>query len=98
MRALLLEPCLRGGRCLSPVACGGWGYCRERNFGGGIPSDLDIGLRRVEGENCAKAAAFDELAEALATIADMPSPEQDDTLSARMREVAGSAIEDWVRT
>lgn len=19
-------------RCYSPVACGGWGYCRERNF------------------------------------------------------------------
>lgn len=24
------EPCL-DGQCRSPVACGGWGYCRERN-------------------------------------------------------------------
>ena len=23
--------CLKGG-CSSPVACGGFGYCRERNF------------------------------------------------------------------
>lgn len=31
-RAALLapEPCL-GEQCRSPVACGGWGYCRERN-------------------------------------------------------------------
>ncbi len=25
------EPCMKG-RCRSPVACGGWGYCRERNI------------------------------------------------------------------
>ena len=24
------EPCLKS-RCYSPVACDGWGYCRERN-------------------------------------------------------------------
>lgn len=25
------EPCLKG-RCYSPTACSGFGYCRERNF------------------------------------------------------------------
>lgn len=25
------EPCLKG-RCYSPTACNGWGYCRERNM------------------------------------------------------------------
>ena len=25
------ELCLKG-RCFSPIACGGWGYCRERNM------------------------------------------------------------------
>ena len=24
------EPCING-RCFSPMACNGWGYCRERN-------------------------------------------------------------------
>ncbi len=28
------ELCLKA-RCYSPVACGGWGYCRERN----LPTD-----------------------------------------------------------
>lgn len=34
------EPCL-GGRCYSPLACGGFGYCRNRNrdFPDGAPSD-----------------------------------------------------------
>lgn len=27
-----IEPCL-SGRCYSPIACGGWGYCRQRNDG-----------------------------------------------------------------
>ena len=32
------EPCLDlvDGRCSSPVACFGWGYCRDRNFGPGV--------------------------------------------------------------
>lgn len=25
------EPCI-GGRCFSPIACNGFGYCRERNI------------------------------------------------------------------
>ena len=33
------EPCLSAadfapGVCRSPIACGGWGYCRERNRDG----------------------------------------------------------------
>lgn len=27
------KPCL-SGRCYSPLACSGFGYCRERNFAG----------------------------------------------------------------
>lgn len=30
------EPCL-SGRCYSPVACNGFGYCRERNFARHVP-------------------------------------------------------------
>lgn len=26
------EPCVEG-RCYSPLACNGWGYCRKRNEG-----------------------------------------------------------------
>jgi hypothetical protein len=32
------EPCLKD-RCYSPLACYGWGYCRERNFDRGLPAD-----------------------------------------------------------
>lgn len=40
------EPCLKD-RCRSPVACGGWGYCRERNFiDDGAPTDEQIKERR----------------------------------------------------
>jgi hypothetical protein len=35
----LPEPCLANGGCRSPVACGGWSYCRERNFDSGTPSE-----------------------------------------------------------
>jgi hypothetical protein len=28
------EPCLKG-RCWSPMACNGWGYCRDRNLADG---------------------------------------------------------------
>lgn len=35
------EPCL-SGRCRSPLACHGWGYCRERNAG------RDAGRRALE--------------------------------------------------
>ena len=36
------EPCT-AGRCWSPMACNGWGYCRERNadYPGG-PTAEDI--------------------------------------------------------
>lgn len=35
------EPCLNAyGRCFSPIACTGWGYCRERNLTrGGTPDE-----------------------------------------------------------
>jgi len=37
------EPCTKG-RCWSPTACNGWGYCRERNaaYPGGRPSEETI--------------------------------------------------------
>jgi hypothetical protein len=47
------EPCLKD-RCRSPIACEGWGYCRERNSpldpmdeAGGRPQSL-INERRAE--------------------------------------------------
>ena len=43
----LPEPCL-GERCYSPVACGGFGYCRTRNDGDcGAPGDATIAARRA---------------------------------------------------
>ena len=36
------EPCLSShatGRCYSPMACGAFGYCRDRNIKLGLPSD-----------------------------------------------------------
>lgn len=35
------EPCLKG-RCRSPVACNGFGYCRERNMGESRPYDAAL--------------------------------------------------------
>lgn len=51
------EPCLTG-RCWSPVACNGWGYCRERNAGiPGIPSPETVDWFRAEAsERSAKEA------------------------------------------
>jgi len=31
------EPCI-SGRCYSPIACGGFGYCRDRNRDG-LPTE-----------------------------------------------------------
>lgn len=41
------EPCIRG-RCWSPTACNGWGYCRERNlkYPGGRPPEATIAALR----------------------------------------------------
>lgn len=40
------EPCLSGS-CRSPVACGGWGYCLERNKDDrGAPTPQQIDERR----------------------------------------------------
>lgn len=35
-------------RCRSPIACGGFGYCRERNFDGHGMSESEIQRRRRE--------------------------------------------------
>lgn len=40
------EPCLKG-RCWSPTACGGWGYCRERNMEDrAAPTDAQVAERQ----------------------------------------------------
>jgi hypothetical protein len=46
-RALPLpEPCL-AAPCRSPIACGGWGYCRERNVkDSAAPTEAQIQSRR----------------------------------------------------
>lgn len=42
------EPCLSGGRCWSPIACHGWGYCRERNKADlGAPTERQVAERRA---------------------------------------------------
>lgn len=33
------EPCI-GKRCYSPMACGGFGYCRNRNLDGVLPEPI----------------------------------------------------------
>jgi hypothetical protein len=36
------EPCITSfatGRCYSPVACSGFGYCRDRNLKYGLPTE-----------------------------------------------------------
>jgi hypothetical protein len=40
------EPC-KSGRCRSPVACNGFGYCRERNANG-LPAAETIAAWREE--------------------------------------------------
>jgi hypothetical protein len=41
------EPCItsfKTGRCYSPLACSGFGYCRDRNlkYGYGAPTDAQV--------------------------------------------------------
>lgn len=47
------EPCTKG-RCYSPTACNGWGYCRERNEGR-LPTEAEQReLRDLAAERRAK--------------------------------------------
>lgn len=39
------------GRCLSPIACSVWGYCRERNFDGRPPVTKQESERRLHESN-----------------------------------------------
>lgn len=41
-------------RCYSPVACGAFGYCRERNFDfpGGAPINQETIKKWQEEDNC----------------------------------------------
>ncbi len=39
------EPCVEG-RCYSPTACNGWGYCRKRNEGI-APTDYEVQTYRL---------------------------------------------------
>lgn len=41
--------CLKG-YCRSPMACGSFGYCRERNFDGYPMSQSEVNRRRAEQE------------------------------------------------
>lgn len=34
------EVCIKR-QCRSPLACSGWGYCRELNFNGGTMTDVE---------------------------------------------------------
>jgi hypothetical protein len=38
------------GACRSPVACGAFGYCRERNFDGYPVDERGIARRRAESD------------------------------------------------
>lgn len=46
------EPCRWGlatnGRCHSPIACAGFGYCRDRNIIDGVPDEETAAQWRVE--------------------------------------------------
>lgn len=55
------EPCL-GGTCYSPVACNGFGYCRDRNLlHGGIPDAATAEIWRTDAAECCQAAARGEI-------------------------------------
>lgn len=42
------EPCL-SGRCYSPLACNGFGYCRQRNFLASLaPRHVPLALLAIE--------------------------------------------------
>lgn len=45
--------CLKS-RCYSPTACGGFGYCRERNFDDCPQDQANVNRRRAESEAEAK--------------------------------------------
>ena len=38
------------GGCRAPVACGGFGYCRERNFDGAAQDDVQRARRQSESD------------------------------------------------
>lgn len=50
------EPCIKD-RCYSPVACNGWGYCRERNAGRCPSAEMQAALRKLAQHNKDKAGA-----------------------------------------
>ena len=72
-----LEPCIKG-RCYSPTACNGWGYCRERNDD---DSPAMVRMRYWRG-------AFWQLRRMLEHIAET----EGDDAAARMRSVAKDAL------
>lgn len=47
------EPCTKG-RCYSPTACNGWGYCRERNEGREPAADVQARWREEARERNSK--------------------------------------------
>lgn len=50
------EPCIKG-RCFSPTACNGWGYCRERNEGYEPTSEYMAKCRALAQDRSAKEQA-----------------------------------------
>ena len=42
------DPCIARHGCRSPVACGGFGYCRERNFSDERTTEATIAAHRRE--------------------------------------------------
>ena len=61
------EPCLNTGSfggCRSPVACEGWGYCRERNKDDrGAPPHAVVYGRRITAKRRKRKAHEREMAE-----------------------------------
>lgn len=51
------EPCTKG-RCYSPLACNGWGYCRERNEGRAPTSQEMQSFRIIALDRKAKEAGY----------------------------------------
>jgi hypothetical protein len=52
--------CTRKDYCRSPVACGGFGYCRERNFDGYPMSQAECNRRKTEQDDSERAAIIHE--------------------------------------
>lgn len=44
-------PCIHKDRCRSPLACSGFGYCRERNFDGHGMHEAEVARRKQESDN-----------------------------------------------